>query len=150
MSPPQSNGAMDSKGIPPRTRFQSALSSWRVKGCPFEYQCHGSPREISSEDGERLDLNESLVFAIFGMEMRRIGWSLKYIRTTIPKNRVTSGITSFDFTCPQPAAAEAESFRGDPAAIRAPRTRSLAGQTAAIGLTGMSNGGPMEATAARC
>ena len=75
-------------------------------------------------------------------------WSLKYIRTTIPKNRVTSGITSFDFTLSAPAAAEAESFRGDPAAIRAPRTRSLAGRTAAIGLTGMSNGGPMEATAA--
>jgi hypothetical protein len=42
-----------------------------MKGCPFEHQRHGSPREFSSEDGERFDLNEGLVFAIFGVEMCR-------------------------------------------------------------------------------
>src|ERR1039458_9526137 len=38
-------------------------------------------------------------------------WSLKYIRTTIPKNRVTSGISSFDFNPFAPAPSEAESDR---------------------------------------
>ncbi len=42
-----------------------------MKGCPFEYQRHGSPREFAPQDGERLYLNKSLVFAIFGVEMRR-------------------------------------------------------------------------------
>ena len=42
-----------------------------MQGRPFEYQRHGSPREVSPEDGERLYLNEGLVFAIFGMEVRR-------------------------------------------------------------------------------
>ena len=42
-----------------------------MKGRPFEYQRHGSSRQLSPEDGERLYLNESLVFAIFGMEVRR-------------------------------------------------------------------------------
>ena len=42
-----------------------------MKGCPFEYQRHGSPREVSPEDGERLYLNEGLLFAIFSMEMCR-------------------------------------------------------------------------------
>lgn len=42
-----------------------------MKGCPFKYQRHGSSRELSPEDGERLYLNKSLVFAIFGVEMRR-------------------------------------------------------------------------------
>jgi hypothetical protein len=42
-----------------------------MKGGPFEYQRHGSPREISPEDGERLYLDEGLVSAIFGMKMRR-------------------------------------------------------------------------------
>ena len=42
-----------------------------MKGCPFEYQRHGSPWELSPEDGERLYLNKSLVFPIFGVEMRR-------------------------------------------------------------------------------
>lgn len=68
-----------------------------MKGCPFEYQRHGSPRELSPENGERVNLNESLVFAVFGVEMCGV-WSLKYIRTTIPKNRVTSGISSLDST----------------------------------------------------
>src|ERR1035437_10695940 len=40
-----------------------------MKGCPLEYQRHGSPREVAPEDGKRLYLNEGLVFAIFGMEM---------------------------------------------------------------------------------
>src|ERR1035437_6205091 len=40
-----------------------------MKGCPLEYQRHGSPREVSPEDGKRLYFNEGLVFAIFGMEM---------------------------------------------------------------------------------
>ena len=42
-----------------------------MKSCPFEYQRHGSPREISPERRERLYLNEGLIFAIFGMEMCR-------------------------------------------------------------------------------
>src|ERR1017187_5712 len=42
-----------------------------MKGCPFEYQRHGSPRELSPENGERVNLNESIVFAIFGVEMCR-------------------------------------------------------------------------------
>ena len=42
-----------------------------MKGCPFEYQRHGSPREFSPENGERFYLNKGLVFTIFGMEMRR-------------------------------------------------------------------------------
>jgi|GEM_PF-4887046 hypothetical protein len=33
-------------------------------------------------------------------------WSLKYIRITIPKNRVTSGISSFDSTPPHPLRAK--------------------------------------------
>ena len=41
-----------------------------MKGCPFEYQRHGPPREVSPQDGERLYLNEGLIFAIFGMGMR--------------------------------------------------------------------------------
>src|ERR1035437_5607230 len=56
-------------------------------------------------------------------------WSLKYIRTTIPKNRVTSGISSFDFTPTAPAASEAASARGNPSTIT-PRTDSLNGQSA--------------------
>src|ERR1035437_2519600 len=70
-----------------------------MKGCPFEYQRHGSPREISSEDGERLYLNEGLVFAIFGMEMRRtvVSEVMKYIRTTIPKNSSYLGHFFFRF-----------------------------------------------------
>lgn len=35
----------------------------------LQYQRHGSPGELAPEDGERLYLNEGLVFAIFGMEM---------------------------------------------------------------------------------
>lgn len=42
-----------------------------MKGCPFEYQRQGSSREFSPEDGERLYLDESFVFAIFGVEMCR-------------------------------------------------------------------------------
>jgi hypothetical protein len=42
-----------------------------MKGCPFEHQRHGSPREFSPEDGERFYLNEGLEFAIFGVELRR-------------------------------------------------------------------------------
>lgn len=42
-----------------------------MKRRPFEHQRHGSPREIASEDGERLYLNEGLVFAIFGVKMCR-------------------------------------------------------------------------------
>src|ERR1039458_1538584 len=45
-------------------------------------------------------------------------WSLKYIRTTIPKNRVTSGISSFDFNPFAPAPSEAASDR--PAATPPP------------------------------
>src|SRR5438132_1485338 len=41
-------------------------------------------------------------------------WSLKYIRTTIPKNRDTSGIPSFDFTYSASTASEAASARGNP------------------------------------
>src|ERR1035441_3313205 len=70
-----------------------------MKGCPFEYQRHGSPRELSPENGERVNLNESLVFAVFGVEMCGV-WSLKYIRTTIPKNRLTPGISALDSPCP--------------------------------------------------
>src|SRR5665647_220846 len=61
-------------------------------------------------------------------------WSLKYIRTTIPKNRVTSGISSFHFTLSAPAASEAASARATPSAIGTLRTHSLAGQTAVIGV----------------
>ena len=42
-----------------------------MKGCPFEYQRHGSPRKFSPEDGKGFYLNEGLVFAIFGVEIRR-------------------------------------------------------------------------------
>src|ERR1035437_7416432 len=66
MSPPQSSGAMDSKGVPPQS----------------------------------------------------------------PKNRVTSGISSFDFTPTAPAASEAASARGNPSTIRTPRTDSFNGQSA--------------------
>jgi len=62
-------------------------------------------------------------------------WSLKYIRTTIPKNRVTSGISSFHFTLSAPAASEAASARATPSAIGTLRTHSLAGQTAVIGVS---------------
>ncbi len=41
-----------------------------MKRCPFEHQRHGSPREFSPDDGERLYLHESLVFAVLGVEMR--------------------------------------------------------------------------------
>ena len=42
-----------------------------MKGCPFEYQRHSSPRELAPKDGERFYLNEDLVFAIFSVEMCR-------------------------------------------------------------------------------
>ena len=64
------------------------------------------------EDGERLYLDEGLVFAIFGMKMRG-AWSLQYIRTTIPKNRVTSGIPFFDFTVSARAARDAAAILRD-------------------------------------
>jgi len=69
-------------------------------------------REISSEDGERLDLNESLVFAIFGMEMRRTVVA-KVHSNHNPKNRVTQALLPSILPC-RTRAAEAESFRGDP------------------------------------
>src|ERR1035437_7904843 len=69
-------------------------------------------------------------------------WPLKYIRTTIPKNRVTSGISSFHFTLSAPAASEAASARATPSAIGTLRTQSLAGQqTAVIGVLRGRTGG---------
>ena len=56
-----------------------------MKGCPFEYQRHGSPREISPEDGERLYLNEGLVFAIFGVEACR---AVAFLLLILPSPRV--------------------------------------------------------------
>lgn len=43
-----------------------------MKGRPFQYQSHGSAREFSSEDGEGVNLNESLELSLLGVEMRRV------------------------------------------------------------------------------
>ncbi len=64
-----------------------------MEGCPFKDQRHGSPRKFSPEDREGVDLEKGFVFSVFGIEMRR-AVVIEILRITIPKNRVTSGISS--------------------------------------------------------
>jgi hypothetical protein len=84
-----------------------------MKGGPFEYQRHGSPREISPEDGERLYLDEGLVSAIFGMKMRRSVVVKNTFGLQSQRNRVTSGISFFDFTVSARAARDAAAILRD-------------------------------------
>ena len=112
--------------VPVRSQFLA------MKGGPFEYQRHGSPREISPEDGERLYLDEGLVSAIFGMKMRR---------SVVVKN--TFGLQSQRIELPQafpssilpsphvPRAMPRRSF-----AIRTPRAHSFFYQISAIDTSG--------------
>ena len=43
-----------------------------MKGGPFQYQCHGSPGEASSEDRECLYRDEGLEFTISAWKLRWI------------------------------------------------------------------------------
>src|SRR5471030_1838169 len=103
-----------------------------MKG-PFEYQRHGPPREISSEDGERLYLKEGLVFAIFGMEMWRTMVSEVHSNHN-SKKPGDLGHFFFRFYPSTPAAREAPSARGNPSAIVTPGTHSFAGRPAVSGV----------------
>ena len=102
-----------------------------MKGGPFEYQRHGSPRKISPEHGERLYLDEGLVFAIFGMKMRG-AWSLQYIRTTIPKTELPQAFPSSILPSPHvPRPMPRRSF-----AIGTPRAHSFFCQISVIDTSG--------------
>ena len=93
-----------------------------MKGCPFEYQRHGSPRELSPENGERVNLNESLVFAVFGVEMCR-GVVSKVHSNHNPKE--SSYLRHFFFRYYSLHARRVR--RLIPFAIRTPRTHSFTG-----------------------
>jgi len=43
-----------------------------MKGGPFEHERHRSPGEMTSQNAERLDFDQSLVVAILGMKMGRV------------------------------------------------------------------------------
>src|ERR1035437_3546337 len=80
-----------------------------MKGCPLEYQRHGSSREVAPEDGKRLYLSEGLVFAIFGMEM--CGTVVSKVHSNHnPKESSYLRHFLFPFYLSAPAASEAASF----------------------------------------
>src|SRR5664279_3190779 len=110
MAPPYSSGAMDSRGVPLRARSQSALSSWRWKAA------HSSTNAMALLGRyplrmESVSISKRASYSPYSAWKCAGLWSLKYIRTTIPKNRVTSGISSIDFTPSALAASEAASDR---------------------------------------